>query len=57
MNTKTKDIILYDNYYSRERELYAKENLLINNPELYKSMKDIPPQDIENALYWLDVEE
>lgn len=57
MNIKTEDIILYDNHYSRERELFAKENLLINNPELYKSMKDIPPRDIDNALYWLDLEE
>ena len=57
MNTKTKDIILYDNYYSRDREQYAKENLLFNNPELYKSIKDIPPRDIEKARYWLDFEE
>lgn len=42
MNTKTRDIILYDNYPCREREQYTKENILINNPELYNAIEDIP---------------
>ena len=57
MNSKTKDIILYDNYYSSEKEEYAKENLLANNPELYKSIQDIPAKDSEDALYWLDMQD
>lgn len=51
------DIILYDNYPTLQREQEVKENLFINNPEQYKSIKDIPQQDIDNALYWLDMHE
>lgn len=51
------DIILYDNYPTLQREQDAKENLFVNNPKQYSSLDQIPQQNIDNALYWLDMHE